>query len=1103
MRKIILCLGILIILSGCSKAPSQFVEPSGTPRPSIVPLEPDASFVSEEWYDNYEIFEINRELAHASFTPYSSIEEALEIEKSSLDQFDMFSSPYVQSLNGTWGFYYASKPSDRLKNIAGFDAFTYWEDWDDTLFEPIVVPSNIQTIRNEDGTFKYENPIYINQIYPWLNFEVIQYGFQGVPLAPTAVNSVGHYKREFELDESLKGRNVFLSFKGIESAFYVYVNGQRVGYSEDSYTTADFNITPYLKEGKNTLAVEVYRWSTGSYFENQDFIRLSGIFRDVLLYSKDDIEIRDYFVTTKLNDDYTEAFINVDASIRNLTSDSKSNYSLLIDIYDQTENKSVLDKPVIQEIETLQSYKSIKDEGININEGIQLKQPKLWSSEKPNLYRLVIQLIDEEGNPVETVCSRIGIREVEVKEINGKSQIVLNGKPIMLKGVNRHETSLMNGRVLTKDEIIQDLEIMKSYNINSFRTAHYPNQEITYDIADELGIYVVDEANIETHIGEKELGVPGNNPIYTPLILDRTMNMVERDKNHASILFWSLGNEATYKEYPMDENYPFYVTTMWVLNRDPSRLRVYERDNRIGKTREESMVDVVSSQYWTLDQINEYGKKEKNAFFQSEYGHGMGNALGNFEEYYDSYRQYENIQGGFIWDFIDQSIYTTDENGIAFYGNGSDWGTLLHDGDFCGNGLISANRVPQAEIEEVKKVQQDFQMSYKNNLLSIESECVDTNLNEFDVTVELLHDGKSIYNKKLSNEETDLKPLVTRVIKLMLPDLSSYTGEVLLNVFVTYRYDQKWANEYGGKKGDVNSKEQFILQEYKPTINFVESKMVKANEDDKEIVIHGEQFEIIFNKSKGIISSYSINGEELFSNGPRVSFYRSPVSNDIEFSEEVKNADTTYVPNKISFSVEDKYVVVISEGIIESTNTSLKTIYTVNGEGEVLIEPSIKIPTVKSVGEIARVGLVLDLSNGMTQYTLYGRGPFENYVDRNSASFIGIYTGNVDEWFNDTYLTPQDSGNKTDIRWIEVSSDNSKLRFASNQEFGVNILPYSDQDISNVKHYYELEGKEKTTMHLDVMQRGLGNGSWGAEPLEQYKIKQGKTIKIKFLISPK
>ncbi len=1100
MRKIMVCVFTFLLMSGCSKLDSQPTNSESTAKPGFELLTPDTSFVSEEWYDRYDIFEINSEPARASIWPYSSKEEGLIAEKSSLDEIDYLSSPYVQSLNGTWRFYYAKKPSERLKNIAGFDAFSYWEEWDDSIFTNIEVPSNIQTQRNEDGAFKYENPIYINQVYPWINNEIIQYGWQGEPLAPTTNNSVGHYKREFELNDSMKGRNIFVSFKGVESAFYVYINGQRVGYSEDSYTTRDFNITPYLKEGKNTIAVEVYRWSTGSYFENQDFIRLSGIFRDVVLYSKDDVEIRDVFVTSSLASDYEDATVNIETSVRNLSTESKEGYTLSVEVYDG--EQSILSNPINKNVEKLSAFETVKDEGQLVNQQIKITKPKLWSSEKPHLYRVLIQLFDEKGNLIETVCTRIGIRKVEVKEVDGVSQILVNDKPVWLKGVNRHETSLYNGRAITKEEIIQDLFMMKAYNINAFRTSHYPNDELTYDIADEIGLYVVDEANIESHIGEKELSVPGNNPIYTPLILDRTKSMVERDKNHASILFWSLGNESTYNEYPMDENYPFYVTSKWILSRDPGRLRVYERDNRIGNTREESIVDVVSTQYWTLDQVDDYGRNKKNAFFQSEYGHGMGNALGNFKEYYDIYRKYPNIQGGFIWDFIDQSILTVDENGNEFYGHGGDWGTELHDGDFCGNGIISANRKPQAESEEVKKVQQDFQFSFKENILTVTNESIDTNLNEFNVSIELFSDGQSVYKQDIEQSQCNIEALAKKDIQLSLPEFKTLSGEIILNVYVKYPKDQIWANEFGGKKGDIHSSEQFILSNYESELQTDENKSIVVNEKENFIEISGNKFTVKIDKTTGTITNYSYLGETFLENGPYVSFGRAPVSNDIEFSSEVMAAEKSLRLVSLSLSYTDTKAIIKCESNIESTNSSVYTVYTLMGDGSLFMESKIDVPTSKVVGEIARVGVVFNLSKDVKSYEMYGRGPFENYSDRNTASFVGVYSGSLFDWFNDTQLKPQDSGNKTDVRWFEVKGNKGSLRFTSDVNFAVNVLPYLDSDIANAKHMFELKKLDAPILHLDIYQRGLGNGSWGEEPLDIYKIKQGQTVTMNLLIKP-
>ena len=420
MKKIILGLVISgLILGGCSSKMDQFVEPQGTPRPSIEPLPTDTSFAGEEWYDQMEVWQLHREPARAALTPYPSSQQALLAETSALDEIDAASSSRIQSLNGRWAFYYATKPTDRLKNLAGYDAQWYWEDWDTADWDQIDVPSNIQTQWKEDGSFRYEPPIYINQIYPWLNYEAIQYGAQGQPVAATAVNSVGHYKREFTLDEGLQNKHVFLRFEGVESAFYVYINGQPIGYSEDSYTPAEFNITPYLKEGVNTIAVEVYRWSDGSYFENQDFIRLSGIFRDVTLIGREAVEIRDLFVQSDLAEDYTQAQVQVDVDLRNLSQQPQAGWTLEMELVDQ--GRAVFDQPLNLESPELPVLETTENQtGTTLCAHFTIDQPKLWTPDQPHLYSLVLTLKNAAGEVMESVCQRIGLREIEVQTVDAQ-----------------------------------------------------------------------------------------------------------------------------------------------------------------------------------------------------------------------------------------------------------------------------------------------------------------------------------------------------------------------------------------------------------------------------------------------------------------------------------------------------------------------------------------------------------------------------------------------------------------------------------------------------------------------------------------------------------
>ena len=634
----------------------------------------DSSFAGEEWYDQIDKVEENREPAHAYFTPYESAEKALTNEKSVLD-VDASESAYKQSLNGTWKFKFAQKPADREKQAKGADAKNYVENWDTSGWDDIKVPSSIQTIKDADGNFKYEKPIYVNQRYPWQNYENVSLGANVT--APTVNNSVGQYKRTFTVPSDWDGRDVFVSFEGVESAFYLYVNGQRVGYGEDSYTTDEFNITSYLKKGENTIAVEVYRWSTGSYLENQDFIRMSGIFRDVNLYSKAKVEMRDLFVKTDLDKNYKDATLTLDADIRNLGDDTAAGkkYTVSADLYKIDGKTKVWSEPMVIEATVPEAKTTVEakadDKGAHFTGDKKVTNPDKWFADTPNLYMLLVQLKDEDGNVIETTVQRVGFRKISKADINeaGQEQVQINGEKIMFRGTNRHETDDQDGRAISKEDITTDLKMMKQFNVNAIRTSHYPNNPYMYGLADELGIYICDETNAESHIGAVRSNIPSGYPIWNTSVMDRTQNMVERDKNHPSVVIWSLGNEATYQVYNMDENYCFYNSSQWILQRDPSRIRKYERDNRYTKGKpEESMVDIYSSQYWGVDSVLSQvtGKNNKLPYIQSEYAHAMGNALGNFKEYWEIFRNYPNAQGGFIWDWIDQSVSTKVENTTTY-----------------------------------------------------------------------------------------------------------------------------------------------------------------------------------------------------------------------------------------------------------------------------------------------------------------------------------------------------------------------------------------------------------------------------------------------------
>ncbi|WP_434784692.1 glycoside hydrolase family 2 TIM barrel-domain containing protein, partial [Thomasclavelia cocleata] len=654
MKKIMPSILVSAMTVSCLAASGQILVSAASP------------YEGEAWYDELEIVEENREYARSNFIPYHDAKVGMDNEKSTLSK-DPSKSNYYSSLNGEWDFKFAQNPADRLTDP---DDDTI--NWSSEGWDKINVPSNIQTIRNEDGSFKYEPPIYSNTRYPWQNFESVELNASNAH-APTVNNSVGHYQRKFKISDNWDGRQVFVSFQGVESAFYLYVNGQKVGYGEDSYTADDYNITPYLNTNadgsiagqENTISLQVYRWSTGSYLENQDFIRMSGIFRDVYLYSKDTVELRDFFIKPELDENNQDATLTIDASVRNLANAAGGNYTVEAQLYSNESDEAILTNPIKMEYnldpakETLEEL--IDDLGVEKTGEARVINPKKWFADSPNLYRVVLQLKDSNGEVIETAVQRIGFRKIENVVINdsGQQQMQINGEKIMFRGTNRHETSLDKGRAIGKEEIVTDLRMMKEHNVNAIRTSHYPNNVLTYELADEFGIYICDEANIETHVGATSSNLP-NTGVWNNAVMSRTKNMVERDKNHASIVIWSLGNEATYTNYALTDDFPFWNSTRWILQRDPSRIRKYERQNRYGATREESMVDIYSSQYWGVSSIVGHvtNKGNKLPYIQSEYAHSMGNALGNLKEYWDVFRTYDNAQGGFIWDWVDQSVET-------------------------------------------------------------------------------------------------------------------------------------------------------------------------------------------------------------------------------------------------------------------------------------------------------------------------------------------------------------------------------------------------------------------------------------------------------------
>lgn len=1083
----------------------------------------DELFAGQEWYDLIETVEVNRELPHAYFIPYQNEKLALENEKSVFTK-DIYKSDYLQSLNGEWDFFFSKSPYEQL-------SWNDIENWDTTLWDKINIPSNVQLQYDENG-FKYDTPIYTNMLYPWVNYENIE--LSEYPKAPLINNSVTHYKKEFIIEKNWNNRQVFVNFDGIGSAFYLFINGKKVGYSEDTYTTHQFNITSYLNKDDdgnisnqtNTIAIQLYRFSTGSYLENQDMIRLNGIFRDVFLVSKNDVEIRDLFIKTSTD---TNTTLTLEASVRNLSNELGGKYKLTADLFNQNDIK-IWSTPLTINFDINKPIKDIsllsKDKGVTNSNKKEIVNPKLWSDENPYLYRLLVNLYDSNNNIIETTVLRFGVRDIDIKTLDsGKQQITINDMPLLIKGVNRHEIDSKNGSVFSKEDIINDLIIMKQNNINSLRTSHYPNNVYTYQVADELGIYVMDESNIESHYGAIVDDLPSGYPAWKYSVLDRVKNMVERDKNYTSIIMWSLGNEATYKEYELNDSYNILSASNWILEKDPSRLRAYERDNRNIGDREGSVVDVFSSQYYSTTKVLEHLNSDNNLpYFQSEYAHSMGNALGNLKEYWDIFRSYDNAQGGYIWDFKDQAILIptsfnqTNLSNIntnindKFYAYGGDFGERSSDLEFSGNGLLFADGSLSPKMHEVKKVYQNINfkaIDIDEGVFNIDNEFSFTNLKNYSLIYKIINDGKLIKEESIN---TSLKPKSNKNIKIKL-DKSTF--EKGLYSSIIFEVKLKSNTNYNLNKNDVIAYEQFEL--YKGTQNEFKSDSLfdEVIDNDKDILISGKSkygvYTINFDKTKGLIKEYILNNKVIFNNGPRLNYTRSPISNDSQYSFnenlnskyaiELEDTQQAFIINKTTVTNNTNNIVIDIEGNLIDKKNIIKITYKIYADGNISILNEYT-PSSSLSGVIPKVGMELSLDNKFNNVQYYGNGPFENYLDRNTASIKNIYHDKVENMFTSMYLKPQDNGYRTLVDYIKLSNNDNEGILITGNDFQVSALPYNHKELNSVNHPYELNNSNYIYLNINGNTRGLGNAICGDLPLPEYTINLNKTITYKYMIVP-
>jgi len=1014
-------------------------------------------------WENPEVFQINREPARATFLPYADETSALK------DNYT--SSPWYFSLNGIWKFSWAPTPDQRPKDF-------YKTDFNTINWKEISVPANWEL----NG---YGIPIYTNITYP---FE------RNPPFINHSDNPVGSYKRDFVLPDNWKDRHVFLHFEAGTSAMYIWVNGEKVGYTENTKSPAEFDISKYLKSGKNSLAVEVYRWSDGSYLEDQDFWRLSGIDRNVYLYSTNDIRISDFFAKPDLDSNYKNGSLNVDVSLKNLSSTSINNQKLEAKLVDAS-GKNVF----VKELKV--NFDANKINTINFSQNV--ANPKLWSSEAPNLYTLLLTLKNEKGIIIESVSTEIGFRKVELKG----GQVLVNGVRIMFHGVNIHEHNPVTGHYQDEATMMKDIKLMKQLNINAVRLSHYPNNVVWMKLCNKYGLYLVDEANIESHgmgvegqplIWMNPKTNPGHLPEWHAAHMDRIYSLVERDKNAPSVIFWSLGNESA--------NGPvFHDAYKWIKNRDKTRLVQFEQ------AKENENTDIVCPMYPKIEYMKEYAERKevKRPFIMCEYSHSMGNSNGNFQEYWDIIRGSKNMQGGFIWDWVDQGFEAKDEAGRKYWAYGGDLGSqnYTNDENFCHNGLVWPDRVPHPGAFEVKKVYQDIlftAVDVKNGVIEIINDFGFTNLNKYHFKYQILENGKSI---KEGTIEVVLNPKSKKQFKIDLPKLESKAGtEYLLNVFAF----TKTGSEIVPQNFEI-AREQFVINNGNYFAKASETKSSKIMEDQNEVVLSAADVVVKIKKATGLISYYSLKGQEYFKQYPEPNFWRAPTDNDFGNKMPIKanvwrTAGENSTLENIQIVEENGKEYVVAKLKLNDVASDYIIKYSLSNDGALEVKAAFKRGN-NSLPDMPRFGMIFSLKKDFENLDYYGRGPWENYSDRNESSFKGVYQSKVADQYV-PYTRPQENGYKTDVRWFKLSDNKGKgFEIQGLQPLGMSTLNNypSDFDPGLTKknqHISDITPRNEVVVCVDLTQRGLGgDNSWGMLPHEQYLLK-GNEYSYGFVIKP-
>ena len=1012
---------------------------------------------NDDW-QNPRIFEINKLPARAHFFAYES-------EKLAKQNNPMLSQNF-HSLNGSWKFNLSSNPNDRPANF--FDEY-----FDDSKWSDITVPGNWEL---QGHSF----PIYLDEEYP---FPV------NPPFVPQSYNAVGSYRKSFDVKQEWIGKDIFIHFGSVRSAFYLWINGKLIGYSQGSKTPAEFEITEQIKSGQNQIAVEVYRFSDGSYLEGQDTWRLSGLERDVFLFARNKTRISDFHIKSDLDSNYEKGIFSVDVDIINRDQDIEELIISAKLIEPKRRNRVIFDESKTVSIDSL----------VSLNIDSVIRRVKKWSAEDPNLYQLQLSLLTIEGRILESLTHQVGFRKIEIKD----GLLQLNGKPIMIRGVNRHEWDPSNGRSITEESMIEDIKLMKAHNINAVRASHYPNQERWYELCNQYGLYIVDEANIEAHgmkFHKKSFSFITNDTTWTEQWLDRGIRMFERDKNQPSIIMWSMGNEA-------GDGENFVKLYNALKNKDSSRPIVYE------PAKENLHTDIIFPMYKNIEFITNYAQENNDRpLILCEYAHAMGNSVGNLIDYWNTFEKYESLQGGFIWDWADQVITKTNSEGIQYWGYGGDFGSefVENDSNFCANGLVAADRSLNPHIFEVKKIYQPIKFELDDLLrgkISITNDYDFIDLSNLKFSWYIRGNNRTVLSGQLGT--LDLKPGQKRTLFF---DFSSIQIRPGTHYYLTIQARTK-KKQLLVPKDHIVAWEQYELPIYKEVLAKDPTKLsnVQLNENELGVQVFSNGFKISINRSSGQISQYTINDSiNLFKLPSEMNFWRAPTDNDLgndmpKRTDIWKNAGKRMKTISFDYIINNNVANITSVNKDSVTQTVILSNYSIYGNG--MIKISQKIESIDStLSEIPRFGMKFSIIGDFNDISWFGRGPHESYWDRKSSAAIGNYSGTVwDQSFQ--YVRPQETGNKTDVYWMAISNGNYGLISIGLPQFdgSVHHYPYSDLDYyPGIRRHgkIDLSQKDQVDWLIDYKQMGVGgDNSWGAKTHKKYTL-YPKKYEFSFMLSP-